>query len=74
MSPSRQHLEIYKMLGKHVIKTKISSKQYPDPDKMLGTLKQGYDILYLVFDIILLAFKHAYPLQQWQQVWTIFII
>jgi len=36
-------------------------------------MKQGCDILYAIFDIMLLAICHEYPLQQWKMVWMLFI-
>jgi len=39
----------------------------------LGVLKQGQDILFLIFDIMSIAIKHTYPLQQWRTVWTMFV-
>jgi len=38
-----------------------------------GVLKQGRDILFLIFDIMQLALKHTYPMQRWRNVWTVFI-
>jgi len=72
-SPSGRHLGIYKTLGKHLVRKKQSNELEPSADNETGPLKQGRDILYLVFDIMALALKHAYPLQRWRQVWTIFI-
>jgi len=36
-------------------------------------IKQGCDILYAIFDIMLLAIRHEYPLQCWKTVWMLFI-
>jgi len=36
-------------------------------------LKQGHDILYLIFNIMSLALKHTYTLNCWKMVWMIFI-
>jgi len=36
-------------------------------------LKQGRDVLFLIFDIMSLALQHTYPLQHWRTVWTLFI-
>jgi len=61
-SPSGRHLGIYKMLGKHV----REKQKTPNPDQDVlqyeGTLQQGRDVLYLIFDIMSLAIKHTYPL------------
>ncbi len=44
-----------------------------DDEEPLGALKQGRDILFLIFDIMSIAIKHTYPLQRWRTVWTMFI-
>jgi len=62
-SPSRRHLGIYKTLGKHIVQTKKKNDQQTNTTKLMGPLKQGHDILYLVFDIMAIALRHAYPLQ-----------
>jgi len=36
-------------------------------------IKQGRDILYLIFNIMSLAVRHTYPLKCWRIVWMIFI-
>jgi len=36
-------------------------------------ITQGRDILFAIFDIMLLAIRHKYPLQCWKTVWTLFI-
>jgi len=72
-SPSGRHLGIYKTLGKHLVQTNKKNDQPASTPKTLGPLKQGCDVLYLIFDIMVIALKHAYPLQRWGQVWTIFI-
>jgi len=63
-SPSGHHLGIYKTLQKHVMKQKKTnqddSNDLPVPQ---GLIKQGHDILFLIFDIMLLALQHTYPLQ-----------
>jgi len=73
MSPSGRHLGIYKTLGKHTIQTNKKNDQPGKTPEINGPLKHGHDVLYLIFDIMVLALKHAYPLQRWRQVWTIFI-
>jgi len=72
-SPSGHHLGIYKLLGKHVVKKKKENEKQPEIIEETGPLKQGRDVLYLIFAIMSLALTHAYPLQWWCQVWTIFI-
>jgi len=72
-SPSGRHLGIYKTLGKHVIKIDKNKEQTEQTTESKGPLKQGRDVLYLIFDVMALALKHAYPLLRWRQVWTIFI-
>ncbi len=72
-SPSGRHLGIYKSLGKHVIKKKKNNDTPPDTPEETSPLKQGRDVLYLMFDLMALALTHAYPLQRWRKVWTLFI-
>jgi len=65
-SPSGRHLGIYKTLLKHVVKKKKANETELDPetdDDNQGLLKQGRDILYLVFDIMTIALKHMYLLK-----------
>jgi len=63
-SPSRQHLGIYKLLGKHVVeKKKQTNNPNPEPTQTTDALKQGRDVLFLIFNIMTIALKHAYPLQ-----------
>jgi len=38
-----------------------------------GLIKQGCNILFLIFDLMTLVLRHTYPLQQWQTIWTMFI-
>jgi len=71
-SPSGRHLGIYKSLGKHVIKKNDTETTLDDPPPKIG-ITQGRDILYAIFDIMLLAVHHEYPLQRWRKVWTLFI-
>jgi len=35
-------------------------------------LKQGHDVLYLIFDIMTLALQHMHTLKWWKMVWTMF--
>jgi len=72
-SPSGRHLGIYKTLQKHLIKEKKGEREAPDPLAPQGVLRQGRDILFIIFDIMTLALKHTYALQRWRNVWTIFI-
>ena len=66
MSPSGCHLGIYKTLRKHIVgKKKNTTNDIPPNDKATGTLTQGWDILYLIFDLMSLVLTHAYPLKQW---------
>ena len=39
----------------------------------IGMLKQGRDILYMIFDLMLIMLLHTYLLQHWCKVWTMFI-
>jgi len=76
MSPSGWHLGIYKALRKHVKKkekknTDTLPETTTDPPTEL-TITQGHDILYAIFDIMLLAICHEYPFQQWKTVWMLF--
>jgi len=65
-SPSGRHLSIYRTLQKHVLKkTKANNndQKMMDDEEQLGVLKQGRDILFLIFDIMSMAIKHTYLLQ-----------
>jgi len=65
-SPSGRHLGIYKTLQKHVVRQKKNEKnthEDPETTTMERPLKQGRDILFLIFDIMTLALRHTYPLQ-----------
>jgi len=65
-SPSGRHLGIYKTLLKHVVQKKKANETEPDPATANinpGILKQGRDILYLVFDIMTIALQHTYLLK-----------
>jgi len=70
-SPSGHHLVIYKTLQKHIVKQKKGDGNHPPAPT--GMIKQGRDILFLIFDIMSLALRHTYPLQRWRNVWTMFI-
>ncbi len=72
-SLSGRHLGIYKALGKHVIEKKQNNKEHELPDTDQDIIKEGHDVLYLIFDLMTLALRHAYPLKRWRKVWTIFI-
>jgi len=74
-SPSGCHLGIYtKMLQKHMAKKKKKNQgNDTEPPTNPGLIKQGHDILFLIFVILTIALKHTYPLQCWQTVWTMFI-
>jgi len=71
-TPSGWHLGIYKTLAKHIWEQKKSMEEQVQEDPT-GCLWQGWDILYLIFDIMSVALKHSYPLKQWHTVWTLFI-
>jgi len=43
------------------------------PEEAHQPLKQGRDILFLIFDIMSLVLKHTYTLGRWKTVWTMFI-
>jgi len=70
-SPSGRHLGIYKSLRRRV-KEKKKDNDIPDTEPP-GKLEQGRDVLYLIFDIMSLALKHTYTLEQWQMVWMMFL-
>jgi len=73
-SPLGRHLGIYKTLRKHVVEKKKNAINETSTDNdAMGTITQGRDILYLIFDLMSLALKHTYPLKRWRKVWTIFI-
>jgi len=61
-SPSGRHLGIYKSLRKHVREKPKKSNKTPDPTPP-ERIQQGRNILYLIFDIMSIALKHAYPLK-----------
>jgi len=65
-SPSGRHLGIYKALGKHMLKEKKEQQNDSTEESTHGpAIKQGRDILYAIFDIMLLAIRHEYPLKRW---------
>jgi len=73
-SPSGRHLGIYKTLQKHTVKKKrnATADETQTPENN-AELKQGRDVLFLIFDIMTIALKHTYLLQRWRNVWTMFI-
>jgi len=44
-----------------------------EPPDMMAGLTKGHDMLYLIFDLMSIMLTHAYPLEHWHQVWTVFI-
>jgi len=67
-------LGIYKSLGKHVLKKDETTNDKSETDSTDDAgIRQGQDILYAIFDIMLLAICHEYPLQCWRTVWTLLI-
>ncbi len=70
-SPSGRHLGIYKSLQRHVL-TQEEKDTLP-PTQAAAPLKEGRDVLFLVFDIMSLALVHTYTLERWKTVWTLFI-
>jgi len=62
------------MLQKHTVQQK---KKAPSADDNIpettATLKQGHNVLFMIFDIMNIALKHTYPLQPWCNIWTMFI-
>jgi len=71
MSPLGWHLGIYKSLQKHVL-SKAEVEALPLKEAQ-SVLKQGRDVLFLIFDIMSLALKHCYTLDRWKMVWVMFI-
>jgi len=59
-SPSGRHLGIYKSLQKHVL-TKEAMEAL-SPTQSAAPLKQGRDVLFMIFDIMSLALLHTYTL------------
>jgi len=43
------------------------------PTQSAELIQQGHDVLFLIFDIMMLALLHTYTLNQWKMVWTLFI-
>jgi len=70
-SPSSRHLGIYKSLQRHVL-TQEEKDNLP-PTQAAELLKEGCDVLFLIFDIMSLALLHTYTLDRWKTVWTVFI-
>ncbi len=70
-SPSGRHLGMYKSLQRHTIQQKDQPQQ--PPEVPIPMIKQGRDVLYLIFDIMVLALKHTHTLHRWKTVWTMFI-
>jgi len=70
-SPSGCHLGIYKSLQCHVLSQE--EKDNLSPTQAAEPLKEGCDVLFLIFDIMSLALLHTYMLNQWKTVWTISI-
>jgi len=70
-SPSGRHLGIYKSLQWHVL-TKEALEAL-SPTQSAAPLKQGRDVLFLIFDIMSLALLHTYTLNRWKMMWTLFI-
>jgi len=61
-SPSGHHLGIYKTLGKHVIEKNKNDSMPPTLDH--GSMKQGHNVLYMIFDIMSVSLQHTYPLKR----------
>jgi len=70
-SPSGRHLGIYKSLQKHVLSKE--ALEALSPSQSAAPLKQGRDVLFLIFDIMALTLRHTYTLNRWKTVWTLFI-
>jgi len=70
-SPSGRHLGMYKSLQQNTVNKKDQPKLPPNIPPPL--LKQGQDVLYLIFDIMTLALYHMHTLKRWKTVWTMFI-
>jgi len=70
-SPSGRHLGIYKSLQKHVLSKE--ELEALSPEQAEAPLKQGRDVLFLIFDILSLTLRHTYTLNRWKTVWTLFI-
>jgi len=51
-------------LGKNVVDKKRSNKDQAPQDDAQGSIKDGHDILYILFDLMTLALCHAYLLKQ----------
>jgi len=59
-SPSGRHLGIYKSLQHHVLSQE--EKDALSPTQSTAPLKEGCDVLFLIFDIMSLALLHTYTL------------
>jgi len=70
-SPSGRHLGIYKSLQCHVLSQE--EKDNLPPTQAAEPLKEGRNVLFLIFDIMSLALLHTYMLDCWKTVWTVFI-
>jgi len=58
--PSSCHLGIYKLLQCHVLSQE--EKDAVLPTQSATPLKEGHDVLFLIFDIMSLALLHTYML------------
>jgi len=70
-SLSGRHLGIYKSLQRHTLSQE--EKDNLPPTQAAAPLKEGRDVLFLIFDIMSLALLHTYTLDRWKTVWTVFI-
>ncbi len=70
-SPLGCHLSIYKSLQHHILTQE--EKDHLSPTQAAEPLKEGHNVLFLIFDIMLLALLHMYMLNRWKTIWTLFI-
>jgi len=70
-SPSGRHLGIYKSLQHHVLTQE--EKEALSLTQSAELIQQGRDVLFLIFNTMMLALLHTYTLNQWKMVWTLFI-